>query len=57
MSDVNPFAGMRLRCTRCFPKRTYAFRKPADPETVCRCRRCGKRHSTDSLEVVTHASL
>lgn len=51
MSEVDPFAGMRLRCTRC-SSRQEAYRKPDDPSTVCRCRRCGKRHSTDSLEMI-----
>ncbi|WP_156184043.1 hypothetical protein [Halostagnicola sp. A56] len=52
---TDPFAGMRLRCTYCRPhppKGPKAFRKPDDPETVCRCQRCGKKHSTDSLEVI-----
>lgn len=52
MTDINPFAGMRLRCTNCRPKRPTAYRKPDDPTSVCRCSDCGKKHSTDSLEVV-----
>ena len=50
--STNPFAGMYLRCTRCPPgARPGAYRKDGDPEGVCRCDRCGKKHSTDNLEV------
>ena len=67
MSAIDPFAGMRLRCTGCpprdrvssdgseafeeLPALTKATRKPDDPPSVCRCAKCGKKHSTDSLEV------
>jgi len=52
MPLVDVFAGMYLRCTRCPPgTRPDAVRKKGDPESVCRCRRCGKKHSTDNLEV------
>lgn len=49
--SVDAFAGMRLNCVDCAPRKTKATRKPGDPMTVCRCVRCGKKHSTDSLEV------
>ena len=53
---TDPFASMRLRCTNCRGKvpgrRLTAYRKPNDPASVCRCSRCGKKHSLDSLEVV-----
>jgi len=48
--DVDPFAGMALRCTRC-RELTDAYREDDDPKTVCRCEDCGKKHSTHSLEV------
>lgn len=55
----NPFAGMQLRCTRCHGGEsespggalTDPTRKADDPKTVVRCAECGKRHSTDSLEL------
>lgn len=46
---TDPFAGMQLDCTDC-PMQTRAIRQSDDPSSVCRCRRCGKKHSTDSLE-------
>lgn len=52
-------AGMKLRCTRCHGGEdespggalTEPTRGDDDPKTVVRCAECGKRHSTNSLEV------
>jgi len=52
MGKVDPYAGMRLNCTHC-EMQTTPTRKDDDPSTVCRCDRCGKRHSTHSLEVIS----
>lgn len=43
----------RLKCSRCHPDpvRTVPVRYADDPPTVARCAGCGKKHSTDSLEV------
>ena len=59
--------GVRLKCSGCppadrvsndgsedfdeVPARTKPVRKSGDPDTVVRCARCGKRHSTNSLTV------
>ncbi|MFW5896309.1 MAG: hypothetical protein ACOCUA_02885 [archaeon] len=51
MNAIDPFLGMRLRCVRC-REQTEAYRESDDPPSVCRCGECGKRHSTDSLEVI-----
>jgi len=48
--DPNPFDGMALDCSACETRRE-AFQKAGDPENVCRCTECGKKHSTDALEV------
>jgi NAD-dependent SIR2 family protein deacetylase len=43
----------KLRCVDCRPHLTTPVRYRDDPETICRCAQCGKRHSTDSLEVTS----
>jgi hypothetical protein len=48
--DIQPFAGMLLACTHCETE-TDAYRKSSDPKSVCRCGECGRKHSTDALEV------
>lgn len=51
---------IRLRCTRCpggddeapGGALTIPYRRDGDPESIVRCRDCGKKHSRDSLEVL-----
>lgn len=44
---------LRLDCSECHGL-TQPRRKEGDPETVVRCGRCGRKHSTDSLRVVSN---
>jgi hypothetical protein len=51
--------GVRLACSKCHGGRSEAaggattkpVRKAGDPDSVVRCARCGKKHSTNSLTV------
>lgn len=45
-------ADLELACSNCRPHRTLPVRYDDDPDTVVRCAQCGKKHSTNSLEVI-----
>jgi len=39
---------LRLECTECKERRRF-YSEPDDPDTVVRCKECGKKHSRNSL--------